>query len=175
MRARGAGEIVEPQSQDDGAADAVGDAHPLRHAVDEPEKNGVDRIHRARLAAERSLRADRSAAAARLDRPGIAIVRERVQVTAGGPAEQPDERRLGELRDVADASDAARAELRGRRGTDAPQPFDRKRMEERELAVRRNDEQAVGLRHAACHLGEELGARDPDRDRKAHLFAYAAS
>ena len=30
-----------------------------------------------------------------------------------------------------------------------------------------DDEQAVGLRHAARDLGEELGARDPDRDAQA--------
>jgi hypothetical protein len=40
-------------------------------------------------------------------------------------------------------------------------------VEERELALRRHDEQAVGLRDAARDLGEELRACDTNGDREA--------
>ena len=52
-------------------------------------------------------------------------------------------------------------------GPDAPQPLDRQRVEEVELAIGRHDQQAVGLAHAARHLGEELGAGHADGDRPA--------
>ena len=52
-------------------------------------------------------------------------------------------------------------------GANAPEPFDGERVEERQFAVRRDDEQPVGLCHAARHLGEKLRARDTDRDRKS--------
>ena len=42
-------------------------------------------------------------------------------------------------------------------------------MQERELAARRHEQQAVGLCHAARHLGQKLRPRDPDRDRQADL------
>ena len=54
---------------------------------------------------------------------------------------------------------------------DAPEPLHLERVEERELPVRRHDEEPVGLRHAARDLGEELRPRDADRDRQAHLLA----
>ena len=104
----------------------------------------------------------------------VAVVRERVQVTAGGAAEQRDERALVEPRDLPDRRDPARPELPRRDRPDAPEPLDRERMQEGELAVRRHDEQAVGLRDAARHLGEELRPRDADRDRQPDALEHVA-
>ena len=59
--------------------------------------------------------------------------------------------------------------------TDAPEPLDRKRMEELELAIGRHDEQSVGLGDPARHLREELGARDADGDREADPFEHVAA
>ena len=67
--------------------------------------------------------------------------------------------------------DAVPVQLRGRHLADAPQPLDGQRMEEGELAVGRHDQQPVGLGDAARDLREELGARDADGDRQAHLLA----
>ena len=61
--------------------------------------------------------------------------------------------------------DAALAQLVGGDRPDAPQPLDRQRVEEVELAVGRHDEQPVGLGDAARDLGEELRAGDADGDR----------
>ena len=58
---------------------------------------------------------------------------------------------------------------------DAPEPLDRQRVEELELAVGGDDEQAVRLRDAARHLCEELRARDPDRDRQPDLLEDGAA
>ena len=58
---------------------------------------------------------------------------------------------------------------------DAPEPLDRQRVEEGELAVGRDDEQPVGLRHGARDLGEELRPRDADGDRQADLARHAAA
>ncbi len=41
--------------------------------------------------------------------------------------------------------------------------------------MRRDDEQAIRLRDAARNLGEELRARDPDRDREPDPLAHVAS
>jgi hypothetical protein len=46
-----------------------------------------------------------------------------------------------------------------RDGADAQEPLDRERMEKRELAVGRHEQQAVGLRDAACDLARNLSAR----------------
>ena len=59
-------------------------------------------------------------------------------------------------------------------GADAPQPLDRQRVQEGQLPVGRHDQQAVGLRHPAGHLGEELRPRDPDRDRQADALEHGA-
>ena len=85
-----------------------------------------------------------------------------------------DERRLGQLGDLADGPDPALAELPAGHRPDAPEPLDRERVEERQLAVGRHDEQSVRLGHAARHLGEELRPRDADRDRQPDLLAHLA-
>ena len=126
-----------------------------------------------RRAAERALRA-RSSRRRRptCDRPRVAVVGERVQVAARrrGRASRRARPR-GAARPAPTVAIPRACELRGRHRPDAPEPLDRQRVEEVELAVRRHDEQAVGLRHAARDLGEELRPRDADRDRQADLLA----
>ena len=112
--------------------------------------------------------------AADLHRPGIAVVGERVEVPARRPAEHRDERRLGELGDLADGRDPPVAELVGGHRPDAPEPLDRERVEEGQLAVGRHHQQAVGLGHAARHLGEELRPGHADRDGQADPLADLA-
>ena len=63
---------------------------------------------------------------------------------------------------------------RGRR-PDAPQPLDRQRMQELELALGRHDEQAVGLGRAARDLREDLRPRDADAERQPGLLAHLAA
>ena len=64
---------------------------------------------------------------------------------------------------LADRGDAAVAQLRGRDRPHAPEPLDRERVEEGQLAVGWHDEQSVRLGHATRHLGEELGPGHADR------------
>ncbi len=63
-------------------------------------------------------------------------------------------------------------EFRGGHVADAPQSFDRERVEERKFTVRRHDEHAFGLGHAARHLREELRPRYADGDRQADAFEH---
>ena len=83
--------------------------------------------------------------------------------------EDRHERRLLEPGDVGDDVDAAVVKLRRGLDADAPQSFDRKRMEEVELAVGGDDQHSVGLCDAARDLREELRAGDPDGDRQPDL------
>ena len=96
-------------------------------------------------------------------------MRERVQLRPHAAAEHRDERGLVRRRDLADGRDADAVQLLGRDVPDSPQTLDGKRVQERELAVGRHDEQAVRLRNAARDLGEELRARDADRDRETDM------
>jgi hypothetical protein len=105
----------------------------------------------------------------------ITVVGERVQLAPRRRAERRDERRLGDLRDLADGPDSTFAQLAGGHLADAPEPLDGQRMEKVELTVARHDEQAVRLRHTARHLGEEFRPRDADRDREAHALEHVAS
>ena len=81
------------------------------------------------------------------------------------------ERRLAQLGDVGDRLDAVRVQLLGGLGADAPQPAHRQRVQERQLAVGRDQQQPVGLGLLAGDLGEELGACDADGDRQADPVA----
>ena len=58
--------------------------------------------------------------------------------------------------------------------TDAPQPGDRQRRQERGLRARRHDDEAVGLAQVRRDLGDELGRRDADRRGQPDLGADAA-
>ena len=82
------------------------------------------------------------------------------------PPEQGDQRRLGERRDLTDRRDPAGVELAGRHPPDAPEPFDRKRVEKGQLTIRRHHQQTVRLGHAARDLGEELRSGHADRERQ---------
>ena len=141
-------------------------------SADQPR---VERLRRARrAAAERALRPDRAAPAAGHHPPRVAVVRQGVELAPGRPSRELDERALAQRRDLADRDDPARAQLRRGDRTHAPQPLHRQRMQEGQLAVGRDDEQAVGLRHPARHLGQELGPRDADRDRQPDALAHLA-
>ena len=99
----------------------------------------------------------------RMDGARVAVVGERVQVAALRAAEHRLERLLGDAGELADRADPAAAELLGRHGADAPEPLDRKRVEEVELAVRRDEQQSVGLRDARSRpsRGTSSGRRRP--------------
>jgi hypothetical protein len=101
-----------------------------------------------------------------MHRARVPVVGEGVEVAAARSPDERDQRAWVHARDLGHGRDAERAELAGRDLTDAPESLDRERMEERELLVGRHDKEAVGLRHAAGHLGEELRPRDADRDGK---------
>ena len=102
-------------------------------------------------------------------------MRERVQVTARRAAEYRHQRGLADTRDLADRRDPARVELGLGDRADAPEPADRERMQELELAFGRDHEQPVGLGHAAGDLREELRARDADRDAQSDAFEHLAA
>ena len=72
-----------------------------------------------------------------------------------------------QLRDLAHRGDSAVPELPGGHRPDPPESLDRKRVEERQLAVGGHDEQTVRLGNAAGHLGEELRPGYSDGDRQA--------
>ena len=90
-----------------------------------------------RAAPDRALRPDRAAALADHDRPRIAVVRERVEMPAGGDPEDRDQFRLVQPRDVPDGPDAVLMEFLRRDRTDAPQHLHVQRMQEVQLAFGR--------------------------------------
>ncbi len=96
-------------------------------------------------------------------------------MAARRPTEHRDQRRLGEPSDLADGLDPPVAELAGGYRPDAPEPFDRQRVEKGQLAVGRHRQQTVGLGHAARDLGEELGPGHPDGDGQTNPLADVAS
>ena len=104
-----------------------------------------------------------------LDPARITIVGQRVEVRAGVPTDDGRERPLVHRGHLAHGVHAAIVELRGGDHTDTPQPFDRQRMQERQLAFGFDHEQAVGLADSARHLGEKFRPGDPDGDRQTHL------
>ncbi len=105
--------------------------------------------------------------------PGIAVVRQGMELPARRASEHRDERRLAELGDLANGLDASEMELLGGDPADAPEALDGKRMEERQLVGGRNDEEAVGLGDAARDLREELRPRHADRDTQADLLEHS--
>ena len=101
---------------------------------------------------------------------GIAIVSQGVELAPGGAPEHRHQRGFTQLCDLRHRGDAAFAELGGGHRPDAPQTLDRQRVQELELALGRHDEQTIGLGHRTGHLGQELRARDADRDRQPNLL-----
>ena len=173
VRPGGAAEVVEPQPQHHRAAGASGLAHPAGDPVDQVDHDGVDLRGRHRVAPppEGALRADRAAAHARHHPAAIDVAGQRKQLTTHRAADHRGQRRLAELGDIGDRLDAVRVQLLGGLDADAPQPAHRQRMQERQLAIGRNQQQAVGFGLLAGHLGEELGAGDADGDRQADAVA----
>ena len=98
-----------------------------------------------------------------------------MQVTARSTAEHRHEDGLGQLRHLPHRRDPALVELARGGRSDSPEPLHRQRVKEGQLAVGRHDEQAVGLRDAARHLGEELRPRHAHRDRQADVPAHLAT
>ena len=90
------------------------------------------------------------------------------------PTQHRDQRRLGELGDLADGHDASIVELASGDRADAPEPFHRERVEERQLAIGWHDQQPIGLGDATGDLGEELGACHTDGDREPDPFEDVA-
>ena len=115
---------------------------------------------------EGALRSHGAAPAPRLDRPGVAVVGECVQLAAGRAAEHRHQqlRRLG--CQLTDGADAVVVELLGGDPADAPHLLHGERVEKAQLAVGRHHQQAVGLGDTAGDLGQELGAGHADRDRQ---------
>src|SRR5204863_3855308 len=102
VRARRALEVAEAEAKYDRPSDPARRPHPPRDPVDDGDERRVDCRGRVSPAPEGTLRADRAAPPAGFHAAEIAVVRERVQLTAGRPAEHRDERRLregGELTD----------------------------------------------------------------------------
>ena len=112
---------------------------------------------------------------ARPNRSRVARPGEGVEVA---PESVPEDRDQGDLRqrgELVHLHDADPVELcRGGRA-DAPEPLDRQRVQERELALGRDDEQSVGLGHGARDLGERIRPRDADGERQADPLADVAT
>ena len=89
----------------------------------------------------------------------------------GVPTDDRRERPLVHRRHLPDGVHTPVVQLRGGDDADAPQPFDRQRVQERQLPVGFDDEQTVGLADTARHFGEELRPGDADGDRQADLLA----
>ena len=147
-------------------------AHAPHHAVDQLARIASTSARDLVPAPECVLRAHRPPPAADRDRAHVVIVGEGVDVMATRGPEDGDERGLRHRDDVAHRAHAAGPQLRARHAPNAPQPFDRKRVEERALVARRYHEQSVGLRDATRHLGEMLRARDPDCDREPDAIEH---
>ena len=174
LRAGRAGEVVEAQSQHHGPPDAASAPHPPGHPVDQADQDRVELRGRAAGAAERRLRADRLAAAALAHRAGVVVVREPVDVTTGGAAENPHQPRLAELGEVADDGQPVLVKALCGRRADSPKRLDGQRVEELAFALGRDEQQAVRLRRVARHLRQRLRPRDADRDRQPDLLADVA-
>jgi hypothetical protein len=164
VRARRALEVAEAEPEHDRPADAPCRAEAPGDPVDDPHECRVDGLGRVAPTSERPLRADRAASPSGLDAPEVAVVCERAELTACRPPEHRHERRLGERSELADRAHVPRLQPARRGRPDTPDELDRQRMQELELAVRRDDDQAVRLCDPARHLGEELRPGDADRD-----------
>ena len=173
--ARRALEVAEAEAKHDRPSDPARRPHPPRDPVDDGDERRVDLLRRVSPAPEGALRADRAAPPSGLDPPEVTVVRERVQLTAGRPAEHRDERRLREGGELTDRPHVPRLQPPCGRRADAPHALDRQRMEERELALGRDDEQPVRLRDPAGHLGEELRPRDADGDGQPDALAHGGA
>ena len=106
---------------------------------------------------------------------GIAVVGQREQLAPGRPTEHPHQGFLAKRRDLAHGGDAVAAELGRGHVAHSPQPLDRQRVQKGQLRARRDHEHPVGLCDPTGDLGQELRAREPDRDRQPDLVADLGS
>ena len=152
-------------------------AHPAGHPVDRgrPGSRRAPPAARGRRP-ERPLRADRAAPAADLDRARVAVVGQRVQVPAGGPAEHrrpaPPRRARRPRRPCGCPGACSFAAVTG------PTPHSRSTgsgCRNASSPSGGDDQQPVRLGHPAGHLGQELGAGHADRDRQADPLGTVAA
>lgn len=99
--------------------------------------------------------------AACLHRSGIAIVRQRMEVTTGRAAENRHEGWLREQGDLADGPDPAITQPPGGRRPDAPEPLDRQRVEKGELALGRATSRPSGLATPLATLARNVALATP--------------
>ena len=175
VRAGGSREVAEAQPEHHGAADPSRGPQPAGEPVHERDEGGVEG-RRASSASGRARAARPSSACAGAPAPAAGRGCARARAGAGptparaaprawpppGPATWPT------------VVSPRCVELLGGDPADAPEPLDRQRVEELELAVGRHHEQPVGLGHAAGHLGQELGPRHADGDRQPDPLEHLA-
>ena len=89
--------------------------------------------------------------------------------------EHGDEVALGEGGEIADRAEPTRVQAPGRRRADPPDALDRETPQERELLVRRQDDEPVRLRGAARRLRQQLRAPAADRHGEPDALARVAS
>jgi hypothetical protein len=75
-----------------------------------------------------------------VDRAGIAVVRQGVEMPARGPTDERDDVALVHAGDLADGRDPEGPQLASCDGADTPERLDGERVEECELAVGGHDE-----------------------------------
>ena len=121
------------------------------------------------------LGADRAAAGAAPDGARIVVVREGVQVSRCGSAEERRELVLPCAGEFAGGGDSDAVEAGGGSRPDPPDPLDRQRVEEGDLVLGRDEEEPVRLSDGACDLREVLCAGDPDRHREPEALADGAA
>jgi hypothetical protein len=94
---------------------------------------------------------------------------------AAPPPQHLDQRRLAQFGDLADGGDAALAQLFGGHRPDAPEALHGQGTQEVQFAAERHDQQSVRLGDPAGDLGQELRARDTDRDGQPHPLEHLAA
>ncbi|CAM4527479.1 hypothetical protein NONI108955_44135 [Nocardia ninae] len=93
-------------------------------------------------------------------------------MAGGGGAEDGAQRAFAEIGELSDSGDVVFVQGTGGDFADAPESFDRQRMQEFEFAVGWHETQAVGFGDGAGDLGQEFGAGDADRDGQPDLVAH---
>lgn len=140
--------------------------------IDQSEEDVVERVGRDLTPPERSLRADRRSTPTGDHPTGVVIHGQGVQVATAGRAQHRHESGLGHGGHMADGVEPLGPQLVGGDRADAPQRPHIEGMEELELVIGVDHQQAVGLAHPRGHLGQELGAGDPDGDGQPDLLGH---
>ena len=153
----------------DRAAHAVGLAQPAGDPLDQAEQHRAQLVAGADTIAQRPLAPHGAIPAGRIDPAGVVVVGQGSKVSPRMGAEQALQFGASARGEIGDGLDAVVVELRCGDGTDAPEHADRKRVQERLLAVGFDDHDPVGLGLAARDLGEEFGASHADRQGEPHV------